>query len=210
MIDGRARRGLAAFVEPESGNHPRIIGTPDARDEARLGRRRHDAGRGPHDVGEPAAHIDRLARFLAPPDRADASGMGVDQRRADRRPLEQAEIARRGSGQAGAERRAGRDDLVSDFRIIVRGEIAKTDALEIAVAPALFVGEEIPFAGQRADRTQRRPGGAKRKIVGEIEEMAGRLVGRRQMPLQPQQLWEFPSPARSSRRHSAARRHGYR
>ena len=36
MIDGRAGGGLTAFVEPEPGNHSRIIGTPDARDEARL------------------------------------------------------------------------------------------------------------------------------------------------------------------------------
>ena len=191
MIDRRTGGGLAAFVEPEPGNHSRIIGTPDARDEARLGRRRHDAGRGSHDVGKAAAHIDRLARLRAPADRADASGVGVDQRRADRRSLEQAEIARGRFRQAGAQRRAGCDDLVSDFRVIVRGKIAKTDALEIAAAPALFVGEIIPFAGERAHRTRRRSGGAKRKIVGEIEEMTGRAIGRRQVPLQPKQFWNF-------------------
>ena len=35
MIDGRTRRGLAAFVEPEPRNHSRIIRAPDARHEAR-------------------------------------------------------------------------------------------------------------------------------------------------------------------------------
>src|SRR6266404_4234033 len=58
MIDRRAGRGLAAFVEPESRNHPRIIGAPNAGNEARLGRRRHDAGRGPHDVSKTTAYID--------------------------------------------------------------------------------------------------------------------------------------------------------
>ena len=76
--------------------------------------------------------------------------MGVDQRRADRRPRVQAEIARGRFGQAGAQRRAGCGDLLSDFCVAVRRDISKTDALEIAAAPALFVGEEIPFAGERA------------------------------------------------------------
>src|SRR6266849_1940060 len=114
--------------------------------------------------------------------------MRVDQRRADRRPLEQSEIMRSRFGQACAQGRAGCDDLVSDFRVAVRGEIAKTDTLEIAVAPAPLVGQEIPFAGERADRTRRRSGGAKRKIVGEIEEMTRRSIARRQVALQPKQL----------------------
>src|SRR5712672_2197228 len=67
MVDRRAGRGLAAFVEPESRNHPRIIGTPNTGDEARLGRCRHDAGRGPHDVGKTTAYIDCIARLPAPP-----------------------------------------------------------------------------------------------------------------------------------------------
>ena len=60
MIDGRAGGGLSALVEPESRNHPRIIGPPDTGYEAGLGRCRHDAGRGSHDVGKAAAHIDPL------------------------------------------------------------------------------------------------------------------------------------------------------
>src|SRR6266436_9637009 len=114
--------------------------------------------------------------------------MGVDQRRADRRPLEQAQIVRSGFVKACAQRRAGCDDLVSDLRVAVRGEIAKTDALEIALAPAPFVGQEIPFTGERAYRTRRRSGGAERKIVGEIEEMTRQAISRRQVPLQPKQL----------------------
>src|SRR5229473_1431325 len=153
MIDGRARRGLTAFVEPESRNHSGIIGTPNARNEARLRRCRHDAGRGSHDVGKTTAYIDRLTRPRAPSDRAHTSGVSVDQRRADGRPLQQTEVARGRFGQTGAQRRAGRDDLLSDFCVAVRRDISKTDALEIAAAPALFVGEEIPFAGERAYRT---------------------------------------------------------
>src|SRR5258708_13657567 len=117
--------------------------------------------------------------------------MGVDQRRPDRRPLLQAEIRGGRWRKAGPEGRAGRDDLVADFCVIVGCEIAKTDALEIAVAPALFVSEEIPFTSQRAYRAQRRSGGAKRQIVGEIEEMTGRSITRRQMPLQPKQFWNL-------------------
>src|SRR5258708_15800949 len=117
--------------------------------------------------------------------------MGGDQRRPDRRPLLQAEITRRRWRKAGAERRAGRDDLVSDFCVIVGCEIAKTDALEIAVAPALFVSEEIPFTSQRAYRAQRRSGVAKRQILGESEAITGPSITRRQMPLQPKQFWNL-------------------
>jgi len=35
------------------------------------------------------------------------------------------------------------------------------------------------------------PVGAKRKIIGKIEEMTGAAVGRRQVPLQPKQLGDF-------------------
>src|SRR5207253_1628836 len=118
-------------------------------------------GRRPHDVSEAAAHIDRCFRPAAPPDRAHAAGVGVDQRGADRRSLTQAEIARSGSRQAAAEWRAGCDDLVANLRILVRGEIAKTDALEIAATPVSFVGEIIPLACQRAHRARGRASGAK-------------------------------------------------
>src|SRR4029077_13338468 len=64
-------------------------------------------------------------------------------------------------------------------------------ALEIAAAPALIVGEIIPFADDRAYRSRYRSGGAKREIVGKVEEMTRRPIGRRQMPLQPKQLWNF-------------------
>ena len=113
MIDRRTGGGLTAFVEPEARNHSRIIGTPDAGNEARLRRRRHDAGRGPHDVSKATAHIDRLTRLPAPADRADAAGVSVDQRSADRRSLEQAEIVRGGfrSGRRPAACRARRSRL---------------------------------------------------------------------------------------------------
>src|SRR4030081_3768606 len=94
MIDGRAGGGLATFVEPESRNHPRIVGTPDARDETRFGRCRHDAGRSSHDVGKAAAYIDWLARLVASSGPAPAPRASVDQRRADRCALKQAEIMR--------------------------------------------------------------------------------------------------------------------
>src|SRR6476619_7574631 len=117
--------------------------------------------------------------------------MRVDQRRTYRRALEQTEIVRGGLGQADSQRRAGCNDLVSDFRVVAGGEIAETDALEITVAPTPLVGQKIPFAGQRAYRTRRRSGGAERKVIGEIEEMTGRSIGRRQVPLQPKQLGNF-------------------
>ena len=60
----------------------------------------------------------------------------------------------RGFRQARAQRRAGATIAVADFRVFVGGKVAKTDALEIALAPALLMGEIIPFAGDRAiDRT---------------------------------------------------------
>ena len=174
MIDRRACRGLAAFVEPESGNHARIVGTPDARNEARLGRRRHDAGRGSHDVGEPAAHIDRTARLSRV--RRSCRRLRRGRRSATRRPAcprADRNRARPISVRPAPSGGAGCDDLLSDFRVAIRSEISKTDALEIAAAPAPFVGEKIPLAGERAHRARRRAGGPKRQIVGEIEEMAG-------------------------------------
>ena len=152
VIDGRAGGGLSALVEPEPRNHPRIVRAPDTWNEARLGGCRHDAGRGPHDVGKTTVHIDRLTGLPPPADRAHASGVSVNQRRGDRRTFEESEIICRGLRQAGTQRRAGRDDLRSDFRVIIEGQVAKTNALEIAAAPALIVGEIIPFADDRAYR----------------------------------------------------------
>src|SRR3954470_8584349 len=114
--------------------------------------------------------------------------MRIDQRGTDRRSREQTEIARSRYGQTVAQRRAGCDDGAAYFRIAVRGKIAKTDTFEIVCAPALLMGEIVPLASQRAHRTRERTRRAKREIVGKVEEMTGRPVGRRQMPLQPKQL----------------------
>src|ERR1700732_5451347 len=126
-----------------------------------------------------------------PPDRADTTGVSVDQRGADGRPFEQTEIACSRFRQTRAQWRAGCYNLVTILRIIVRGKIAKTHALEVVPAPALFVGEIIPFTGERTHRPCGRSGGAKRKVIGKVEEMTGRLVSRRPGPLQPQQSGKF-------------------
>src|SRR5438552_14824566 len=89
VIDGRTGGGLSALVEPEPGHHSRIVGTPDARDEAGFWRCRHDAGRGSHDVRKTTVHVDRFTRLAAPADRAYASGVRVNQRRGDRRTFEE-------------------------------------------------------------------------------------------------------------------------
>ena len=191
MIDRGPRRGLAALVQPQPGHHARVIRSPDARHEAGLLRRRHDAGRGSHDVGEPPADLDRVAGFRAPADRADAAGMGVDQRRADGRALEQPKLMGGGLRQAGAQRGSRRLDLLADPLVVAAHQVAQADALEIARAPASFVGEEVPLAGERAHRARHRAGGLEREEVGEIEEMAGAVVGRRQVPLQPEQLGDL-------------------
>src|SRR5260370_38257472 len=114
--------------------------------------------------------------------------MRVDQRRAHRRPLAQPQLVRSGFVKACAQRRAGCDDLVSDLRIAVGGEIAKTDTLEIAFAPAPLVSQKIPFTGERANRTRRRSWGAERKIVGEFDEVTVRTIPRLQLPLQSKHL----------------------
>ena len=191
MIDRGPCRRLAALVQPEPGHHARVVRPPDAGHEAGLLRRRHDAGRRSHDVGEPPANLDRVAGFRAPADRADAAGMGVDQGRADRRALEQPEFAGGGRREAGAQGSSRGLDLLADPRVIAQRQVAQADALEIARAPASFMGEEVPLAGERAHRARRGAGGLEREEVGEIEEMAGAVVGRRQVTLQPEQLGDL-------------------
>ena len=188
MIDRSPGRGLAALVQPEAGHHARVIGPPHARHEARLGRRRHDARRGSHDVGEAIADIDRPAGLRPPADRADAAGVGVDQRRADGRALDEPEILGGGFRQARAQRGSRYGDVLADPRIVAFRQVAEADALEIVPAPATVMGEIVPFAGQRADRARRRPCRLEGEEVGQIEKMTGLAVGRRQMPLQPEQL----------------------
>ena len=50
-------------LSQKSGHHAGVIRTPHARHEARLARRRHDAGRRSHDVGEAIADIDSCRRI---------------------------------------------------------------------------------------------------------------------------------------------------
>ena len=206
MIDGRARRRLAAFVEPESGDHPRIIRSPDARDEAGLGRRRHDAGRGPHDVGETAADIDRLARLLAASDRADASGMRVDQRSADRRALEQAEFERRGfaSGRRPAACPARRSRCRfwrSHRRRDRQGRCARNSCRSSALHARensicrRACRSNAPSSRWRGTKGSRRDRGNGRPTDRLTADAASATA-----------VSEFPFRARSSRRHSAARR----
>ena len=90
MIDGGARRRLPALVQPESGHHAGIIRPPNAGYEARICRRRHDAGRRTHDVSQPIADIDGAARLETSADGADPACMRVDQGSADRRSRTQA------------------------------------------------------------------------------------------------------------------------
>ena len=210
MIDGRPGRRLTAFVEPEAGHHARIIRTPHARHEARLERRRHDAGRRPHDVGEPAAHIDRLTRFDPPSDHAHAAGMGIDQRRADRRAFQQTEIQRgrcRSSPRPGRcparrrpcrfsrnrrqrdrrDRRARNSSGSSAAR--ARGNSTCRSACRSSGWPTRWRGTK----DSRRDRGNARPNS--RSTANGASATAA---------------WEFPFPAKSSRRHSEARRHGYR
>src|SRR5260370_304384 len=98
-----------------------------------------------------SANGERLPRNSGKTWMSQANKAASPERRADRRPLEQAEIACGRLGQADAQRRAGCDDLCSNFRVAVRGKVCKTDALEIAAAPAVLVGKEIPLTSERAD-----------------------------------------------------------
>ena len=128
-----ARRGLAAFVQPKSGDHARIIRAPDARHEARLRRRRHDAGRGAHDVGE-AIETLRLPALGAAA--ADARRCPPHARRSARRrpafPDDRPSSPRGCLRQPRAERRcrARRSRFRSSHSS--RQELAKPDALKIA------------------------------------------------------------------------------
>ena len=80
---------------------------------------------------------------------------------------------------------------LSDFRVYCPRQDRQDRCARNSCRSSVVRGREIPLAGQRADRTRRRSGGAKRKIVGEVEEMTGRPVSRRQVPLQPKQFGNF-------------------
>ena len=64
-------------------------------------------------------------------DRADPAGMGIDQRRADRRARQQAERCRALRREAVAERRAGLGNLAADLLANRRPGDRQADAFEI-------------------------------------------------------------------------------
>ena len=66
--------------------------------------------------------------------------MCIDQRRADPCSRMKAEFVRRLFRQPCADRRAGRDNLGSDPRIVLGSELLQTNTLKVRRAPALLMG----------------------------------------------------------------------
>src|SRR5581483_920701 len=154
MIDRSASGRLPTFVEPEAGHHARIIRSPNAGYETWLDRTRHDAGGRPDDVSQPIANIDGTSCLKATADGANSACVRIDQGCADRSSWVQAKFTRSRPGQSCADRRARRDDVGPDSPVVLVCELVEADPLKIWRAPALFVRQEIPFAGHGARRTR--------------------------------------------------------
>ena len=151
----RARRRLPALVQPEAGHHGREVGPPDAGHEARRLGGRHDAGRRAHDVGQPSRILAGAPSARLAADRADAAGMGVDQRR--RRPAFPAtgRVPPRRPASGRCPSAVPGSTMILPIRAALVGkQLAQPDPLEIAAAPALLVRQIGPFAGQRAGRAR--------------------------------------------------------
>ncbi len=189
MIDEAAGGRLPALAEPKAGDHRRVIRPPDARHEARLGGHRHVTTRRAADERQTAEKPGRIRPRVAHrrADHADAAGMSVDRRGADRNAGCQPKLFRR-SRRKTTHDRAERPDVRADAREALIGEVAQTDAPEIALIPALLMAEIGPFADGRAEGTReaaRRPPGQE---IRQIEEMRCLRPGLRAVLLQPEQL----------------------
>ena len=193
------------------GTMPEMIGTPHARHEAGLDRRRHDAGRRSHDVGQPFADIDRLAVAIRPPivpmPPACASISEARDRRARAKPKFRGCVCRSGRGRAAcpAPRSRCRSSR-SRRRRNRQGRCARNSCRSSAASWARKFHLQVTVHTERAERS----GGAERQEVGEIEEMARARRSSRADAASARGFSGSPFPARSSRRHSAARRPGCR
>ena len=185
MIDGGACRRLTAFAQPQTRHHRGEVGTPYARHEGGLAGARHGAGRRAEDIGH--SRLQRADRTLAA-DRADATGMSIEQPCGDRGPGREAELGGGTPGQPVGKRRAGLDRLGADPHKAFIGQSAEADRAKIRCVPAPLMAEIGPFAGQRADRPRQAAGRAPAQIVGQVEEMLGRGKCLGQVFLQPQEF----------------------
>ena len=126
-----------------------------------------------------------------PAHRTNPAGVRIDQCSADGGSGQQAERYRAFRQQALAERCARFDDFTADPPTIADQEVREPDPLEVATAPPPLMSEISPLAGQRAGRPRGSAGRAIGEIIGKIEEVSGRVIGRRQMLLEPEELWRF-------------------
>ena len=153
VVKQRARGGLAAFGQPEPGQHGAAAGAPDAGDRSRVAATGHHAGRRAGDQREAARDLGRRRGGQD----AERAGMGVDQAGGDAGSRGEPEVgaasgverprsAATGAAVAGWPARAGRSSR--PWRRAVR-----------PAEPGL-VGQGGPLAGQGAARAGRVAGGA--------------------------------------------------
>ena len=186
VIDGRARRGLPAFLKPHPRHHRAPIRPPHARHEAFALAHRHVTVRGAADQCQ--SRFQRFERriFLVLPRSAQYAQpacvcvYGANGDDAMRRQAQFLSRLRRESAQT----RAGRAHLASNA---LEG-IFQSQSAEIIFIPAVFVAQIRPFANQRAKRARQASGCAPAQKIAQIEEMGGLLPRRGQVALEPQQF----------------------
>ena len=114
--------------------------------------------------------------------------MRVDEARPDRRSRIEPHRGGGFSGEPAPERRSRRRDVRAETREPVVAERAEPDALEELARPALFMRQIAKLAGDRAERTRERAGGAKCQEVGQTDEMRGLAEGLGFHPRKPGEL----------------------
>ncbi|MNI53757.1 hypothetical protein D3C73_1086100 [compost metagenome] len=168
-----------------------VVRTPDAADKARLFRNCHMTGGRAANQRDAAVKISHLAGHTAGTEGAQRSGVGIDNRHADRGPWDQTHFAGGPCRKAMTERFPHRFHVAANFSGIVLQQVFQPNLAEIAGIPFVLMTHIGPFTHCRAQRARvvacRAPGEEIRQV--KVVACIGPGVGH--MLLQPQQFWRL-------------------